>query len=130
MNTPTLRHLLAGACALALLTAASAEPREAKEPKGPSKADLAKYDANKDGRLDEAETARLQAAKDAARQERLAKYDANKDGKINKDEKVAEDADKAAAREARKAAAEEKKAAAEAKKAERAREKARSDKQS
>ncbi len=122
MNTPILRHLLAGVCALAILSVASAQDADAKAPKGPSKSDLQKFDANKDGRLDEAESATMKAAKDAARQERLTKYDTNKDGKVSKEEKAVEDADKAAAREA-------KKAAAEAKKAERAREKAKSDKQ-
>lgn len=120
MNTLNIRPLLAGACALALLATASAEVPATPTPKAPSKADLAKYDADKDGRLDEAESARWQAAKAAVREERLAKYDSDRDGRIDREEKVAEDADKAEAREARKAAAE-------ARKAERAKEKGKPD---
>jgi hypothetical protein len=111
------RYLCAGALALAFgLATVSAQETEKKKERGPSKADLAKYDANKDGQLDEAEAAKMKADKDAARQARLEKYDANKDGKINKEEKAAEDADKAAAKA-------EKKAKADAKKAEKAKEK-------
>lgn len=102
------------ALALALGTApVRAEDKEPKKEKGPTKAELKKYDANGDGQLDEAEQAKLKADADAkkaaAKQERLDKYDTNKDGKVNKDEKVAEDADKAARkaeREAKKAAKE------------------------
>lgn len=115
-------YLCVGAFALTFgLATASAQDAEGKKEKGPSKADLAKYDANKDGQLDEAESAKMKAEKDAARQARLEKYDKNNDGKINKNEQEAEKADKAAAREA-------KKAAAEAKKAEKAKEKANKEK--
>lgn len=105
-----------GLLALALALGAApvrAEDKEPKKEKGPTKAELKKYDANGDGQLDEAEQAKLKADADAkkaaAKQERLDKYDTNKDGKVNKDEKVAEDADKAARkaeREAKKAAKE------------------------
>lgn len=113
-------QFIAGACALAFLATASAEAPVPSAPKAPSKSDLAKYDADKDGRLDDAEAARRQAAKAAAREERLAKYDSDRDGRIDREEKVAEDADKAEAREARKAAAE-------AKRAERTKEKGKGD---
>ena len=110
MKTPLPRILFAGAAALALsFVVVFAEESEAKKEKGPSKADLQKFDANKDGHLDETEAAAAKAAKDAARQERLDKYDANKDGKINKDEKATEKAEKAAAREAKKAEREKEK---------------------
>jgi hypothetical protein len=104
-------YLVAGALALAFgLMTASAQEAEGKKEKGPSKSDLARYDANKDGQLDDAEASKMKAEKDAARQARLEKYDANKDGKINKDEQEVEKADKAAAREAKKAKADAKKA--------------------
>jgi Ca2+-binding EF-hand superfamily protein len=54
---------------------------------------LRKYDANDDGKLDEAETAKMEAdqaaakaAMVAAEQKLLAKFDADKDGKFNKEE--------------------------------------------
>ena len=104
------RYLLAGVIALAFGTATIVAQEGDKKDKGPSKSDLAKYDANKDGSLDESETAAMKADKDSARKARLDKYDANKDGKINKDEKATEDADKAAAKEAKKAQREAEKA--------------------
>jgi len=104
-------YLSVGAFALTFgIVTASAQETEGKKEKGPSKSDLAKYDANKDGQLDEAESAKMKSEKDAARKARLEKYDKNGDGKINKDEAEVEKADKAAAKEAKKAAAEAKKA--------------------
>lgn len=118
MKLHSLRYVLTGLLALAFgFSVAVAQDDEGKKEKGPSKADLKKYDANMDGTLDEAEMATMKAAKEAqkaaAKQERLDKYDANKDGKINKDEAAKSKADKAAA-------AEQKKAEREAKKAEKA----------
>lgn len=81
---------------------------------------LKKYDANKDGALDEAETAVWMADKEKQRAERaarraedLARYDEDKDGKLEKDERAVMQADKENARA-------EKKAAREAKRAEKA----------
>jgi Ca2+-binding EF-hand superfamily protein len=88
---------------------------------------LKKYDANKDGMLDETEKAvwqadkeKQRAAREARRAEDLARYDADKDGKLEKDERAVMKADdekvraeKKAAQEARKG---EKAAAIEAKK--------------
>lgn len=88
---------------------------------------LEKYDANKDGALDEAEKAawqadreKQQAAREARRAGELARYDADKDGKLSRDERATMKTDvknaraeKRAAREADKA---RKAAAAEAKK--------------
>ena len=88
-----------------------------KEQKPPSKAALEKYDANKDGKLDEAEAAAMKAAiaakAKATREANLAKYDANKDGKLDDSEKAAMKADHDAAKAAAKAAREAKKAAKE-----------------
>lgn len=117
------RSLFAGALALAFgcTTAFAQDPGDAKTEKGPSKADLAKYDANKDGALDEAERAAMKADKDAKRdatkQERLEKYDANKDGKVDKTEREAETADKEKVKADKQAAKEAKQAAGEGKKA-------------
>ncbi len=111
------RYLFAGALALAFgIATVSAQETEKKKERGPSKADLAKYDANKDGQLDEAEAAKMKADKDAAMKARLEKYDTNKDGKLSKEERDAEKAEKDAAKA-------EKKAKADAKKAEKAKEK-------
>jgi hypothetical protein len=107
-----------GILALALMVAVS--PARADEPapkkeKVPTKAELKKYDANGDGQLDEAETAKMKADEkarhDAQRAEELAKYDANKDGKLNKEEKEKEKADKEAAKAEKKAEKEAKQAA-------------------
>ena len=71
---------------------------------------LKKYDANKDGVLDESEAAKWEADKESRREsykekraEDLAKYDADHDGQLNKEEKEAMKAAKAAEREAKKA---------------------------
>ena len=104
---------------LALLfavTFAAAQEGAAKEKK-PSKETLAKFDANKDGVLDDAETAVWKAdtaAKSKATKEaNLAKYDANKDGKLDDDEKAKMKADEAAEVTAKKAAADGEKVAKE-----------------
>lgn len=103
---------------------ASPDNKETKE-KIPSKEMLKKYDANKDGALDDVEKAARKAEADAKAKEmkaaNLAKYDANKDGKLDDEERAAMKADKEAAREARKAELEAKR---DAKKAEHAAEKA------
>jgi hypothetical protein len=106
MNKKMFRMFLTGVAALGLAFLAQAAEADAKKPKGPSKADLKKYDADHDGSLDEAENAQRKA--DAAvkraekRKERLEKYDENGDGKINKgSEADREKADKAAAASAR-----------------------------
>ncbi|MBA3849201.1 MAG: hypothetical protein C0502_04295 [Opitutus sp.] len=109
------RYILAGLGLLAFATVSVfAEEGEAKPDKGPSKADLAKYDANKDGKLDEAELAAMKVDKDAKREakqkERLEKYDANKDSKVDKAEREAETADKEKAKAEKQAAREAKKA--------------------
>ena len=59
---------------------------------GPARADiLQKFDANKDGKLDDSERAQMKAAFEAKRAERhkaaLAKFDANKDGKLDATER-------------------------------------------
>jgi hypothetical protein len=123
-----LPHYLAAACATLAFTCTIAfadDPKPEPKEKGPSKADLKKYDANNDGTLDEAESAKLKADKEAKREAdkkaRLEKYDTNKDGKVDKTEAEAEKADKEKAKaekQAAKEAKEAKKAEREAKKAE------------
>ena len=103
---------------LALLFAVTITSAEdmAKEKK-PSKAALEKYDANKDGVLDEAEQAAqkadIAAKAKATKEANLAKYDANKDGKLDEAEKAVKKADENAAKAALKAEKEAKKAAKE-----------------
>jgi hypothetical protein len=114
MNKKLFLTFLAGVAALCFAGFASAAEADTKKPKGPSKADLKKYDADHDGSLNEAENAQRKAdaaAKRAAkRQERLEKYDENGDGKINKGaEADREKADKAAAAAARRQNADAKK---------------------
>jgi hypothetical protein len=101
---------------LALLfavTITSAE--ETTKERKPSKETLEKYDANKDGMLDEAEQAAAKAGAvakaKATREANLAKYDANKDGKLDETEKAAMKADEDAAKAAAKAEKEARKAA-------------------
>ncbi len=108
---------------LALLfavTITSAE--EVSREKKPSKETLEKYDANKDGQLDDAEKAAAKAGAAAKSREtrtaNLAKYDANKDGKLDDAEKAQKQADEAAAKAARKAEKEARKAAKDAEKKE------------
>ncbi len=102
----------------AVTFAAAADDSMPAKEKKPSKAALEKYDANKDGALDEAETkarkADIVAKAKATKEANLAKYDRNKDGKLDEAEKAALKADEDAVKAARKA---EKQAAMEAKKA-------------
>jgi len=119
-----LPRLLAAALAMCALTAVSFadDPKPETKDKGPSKADLKKYDANNDGQLDDAEKAAMKADKNAKREAdkkaRLEKYDTNKDGKVDKTEAEAEKADKEKAKAEKEKAKAEKQAAKEAKKAE------------
>jgi hypothetical protein len=85
---------------------------------------IRKYDANKDGVLDEAELAVWRADEEKTRAERaareaaeLARYDANGNGVLDPEERQARDADRRRADEERKATADAKRAADEAKKA-------------
>jgi hypothetical protein len=81
-----------------------------------------KYDADKDGQLNDEERARMKEdakeKREAKKQEALEKYDANKNGRLDPEEKEKQKADIQAEKEARKAAKEAKKAGREARKAE------------
>jgi hypothetical protein len=109
-----MRFALALPALLFAATFAMAEDVAAKEKK-PSKETLAKYDANKDGMLDDAEKAAAKAGAAAKAKEtkeaNLAKYDANKDGKYDESEKAARKADEDAAKAAKKAEKEARKEA-------------------
>jgi hypothetical protein len=98
---------------------AAAEEGAARERK-PFKETLAKYDANKDGQLDETETAAwkadIAAKTKATKEANLAKYDLNKDGKLDETEKAAMKADEEAVKAAKKAEKEARKAEKEAEK--------------
>ncbi len=108
------------------VTMAKAKEEGDKERK-PSKETLEKYDANKDGKLDDTEKAAAKAgaaAKTKATKEaNLAKYDANKDGKLDETEKAAMKADHDAAKATKKAERDAKKAEREANKADKDKEK-------
>ena len=77
-----------------------------------------KYDADKDGKLnDEEKAAAKEGAKAKAKETReanLAKYDADKDGKLSDEERAQKKGDEIAAKEAKKTEREAKKAAKEA----------------
>ncbi len=101
---------------LALLFAATlTSAQETAKERKPSKETLEKYDANKDGQLDDAEKAAAKAGAVAkakeTREANLAKYDANKDGKLDDAEKARMKADEDAAKAAAKAEKEAMKAA-------------------
>lgn len=67
------------------LTSAEEAPKERK----PSKETLEKYDANKDGKLDEAEKAAMKADEDAAKAAKKAEKEAAREAKkAGKDAKV------------------------------------------
>ncbi len=110
--TSLLRIALGSLALLFTVTVASAEESGAKERK-PSKETLEKYDKNKDGKLDEAETAAwkadIAAKAKATKEANLAKYDLNKDGKLDDAEKAAMKADQETAKHAAKAEKEAKK---------------------
>jgi hypothetical protein len=105
---PSVIKLALGLLALSFTTVlvVSAEESAPKERK-PSKATLEKYDADKDGQLNDEEKLKAkEGAKEQAkhtREENLAKYDANKDGKLDDTEKAAKKADEDAAKAVRKA---------------------------
>ena len=121
MKTPITCLFRGALCALiassVLLVAKAEDSKNTKEKKVPP-AILKKYDANKDGVLDETEKAALEAdvakSKAAAEAKRLAKYDANKDGKLDESELATEKAEKKAAADKKKAEMEKKKPATEA----------------
>jgi hypothetical protein len=65
--TYSLRAIFAFVALACAISSASAEDAPAKKaPKPPSAADLAKYDTNKDGKLDKDERAKMMADKKAA----------------------------------------------------------------
>lgn len=95
MKTLLTWAALAGA---AMLTTTAADAAEGPRPKGPRNeqaraALLEKFDANKDGQLDETERAAArEAMKEQAaerRQEAIAKFDKDGDGTLNDEEKAA-----------------------------------------
>lgn len=65
---------------------------------GGRKAMVEKFDANKDGKLDDAEKAQLKSAFAAKRAERIAKFDANQDGQLDETERQAMHEQRAAKR--------------------------------
>lgn len=126
MKSKLPRYLVVPALLLALLAVTplvrAEETSPAKE-KPLSKA-KGKYDADKDGKLSDAEKAELKEDEKEKRQAKklaeLEKYDANRNGKIDPEEKEKMKADQEAEKSARLAEAEKLKAERAAKKAEKA----------
>ena len=95
MNT-NIPRLVFGAAAIAALFAVSPSLRaEEKEKAEIPPSVLKRYDKNKNGALEEAEIAKWEADKAAAREKRkaereamLAKYDLNKDGRLSAEERA------------------------------------------
>lgn len=119
MKTPftfTLRGVLCALVAVSIISVVQAD--ETKKDKPVPAAAIKKYDANKDGVLDETEKAAWDA--DVAKRKadelakRLEKYDTNKDGTIDEAELAAEKAAKKEMIEKKKAEAAKKKAEKEA----------------
>ena len=121
MKNPRTPHIASALLALALIAAPlTLRAEEAKEK--PLSKVKEKYDADKDGKLNDAEKA---AAKEGAkakaketREANLEKYDANKDGKLDKEERAKQKADLQAEHDAEKAERAARKAAKAAKAAE------------
>ena len=105
---PSAIKLALGLLALSFMTTFAAAEADATKERKPSKATLEKFDADKDGQLNDEEKAKAkEAAKEHAkltREENLAKYDTNKDGKLEDSEKAVKKADEAAAKVEKKTA--------------------------
>ncbi len=97
-----------GSLALSLLLAPLTSIAEEAAPEKKLTKAKEKYDADKDGQLNDEEKARAKADAVAkakhTKEENLAKYDANKDGKLDEAEKAVKKADKEAMKAAKKAA--------------------------
>ena len=106
-----------GLLALALLAVPASARAEDPQKDKPLTKNQQKYDADKDGQLNDEEKAAAKAAAAAkakhTREENLAKYDANQDGKLDDEEKARKSADEQAAKAAAKAEREAKKVAQE-----------------
>ena len=90
-HIPSVIKLALGFLALSVTTTFVAADDSAPKERKPSKATLEKYDADKDGQLNEDEKAKAkEGAKEQSKHTReanLAKYDTNKDGKLDKEER-------------------------------------------
>jgi Ca2+-binding EF-hand superfamily protein len=99
MKNPVIYTLRGALCALVAVCSISVskadENKDTKNKPVPAKV-LEKYDANKNGTLDESEKAAWEADKAKRKAEemakRLEKWDTNKDGKLDESEKAAEKA--------------------------------------
>ena len=97
----TIPIIAPGLLALALLAAPASARAEEPAKEKPLTKNQQKYDADKDGKLNDEEKAAAKAAAAAkskqTREENLAKYDANHDGKLDDDERAKKTADEQAA---------------------------------
>jgi hypothetical protein len=110
-----LPHFAPALLALVVLVAPLSLRAEEATKEKPLTKNQEKYDADKDGKLNDAEKAAAKAGADAKSKathaENLAKYDTNLDGKLDKDEKAKMKADQLTEKEAMKAERAAKKAA-------------------
>jgi len=113
----TIPIIAPGFLALALLAAPASARAEESTKEKPLTKNQQKYDADKDGKLNDEEKAAAKAAAAAkakqTREGNLAKYDANHDGKLDDEERAKKSADDQAVKAAAKAEREAKKVAKE-----------------
>jgi Ca2+-binding EF-hand superfamily protein len=124
-STPSLLHQLALALlALAFLAAPLPLRAAEKAPDEKLSKTKQKYDADKDGRLDEEELAaakegakaKAKATREENQKKALARYDADRDGKLDEEEMARKKNDEQVEKESRKAERETRKAEKEAQK--------------
>ncbi len=122
MKSKLPRYLSVPALVLALLVAVPLIRAEETTPVKPKISEKVKekYDADKDGKLNDAEKAKLKAdakeKREEVKKEVLEKYDANKNGKLDSDEKEKLHADREAEKAKHRAEKEAHKAEHDAKK--------------
>lgn len=119
MNSSLFKHLFVpGLLVLALVGPRAQADDTAMTDRPPTKTELKRYDADKDGKLSEEETAHMKAdekeRKEAREKKILAKYDVNKNGVLDPEEKAKWEADRKADHDQRVAQREARQAAKEA----------------
>lgn len=87
MNRKSLAVVLLGSLSVAGVSLAMGGPGEGPGKRYPEM--MQKFDANKNGQLEDSEREAMRAEMRKLREEKLAKYDANKDGKLDDTERKA-----------------------------------------
>ncbi|HVU18166.1 MAG TPA: hypothetical protein VHD32_14680 [Candidatus Didemnitutus sp.] len=118
MNSTLFKQLFVPGLLVLALVGPRAHADDSTADRPPTKTELKRYDADKDGKLDEEETAHMKADEKARKEARekkiLAKYDANKNGVLDPEEKAKWEADRKADHDRRVAQREARQAAKEA----------------